>query len=72
MLMRLSPLSFFRDPSSSNQAQNTITRHLGLYALLGLAILMCGCSLGKTRKEASVKAAKNVNSSAAELSSRNQ
>ena len=72
MFVRLSPLSFFRDPTSSNQAQNAITRHLGFCALLGLAILMCGCSLGKTRKEASVKAAKNVNSSAAELSSRNQ
>jgi len=72
MFVRLSPLSFFRDPSSSNPDQNAITRHLGFCALLGLAILMCGCSLGKTRKEASVKAAKNVNSSAAELSLRNQ
>ena len=72
MFVRLSPLSFFRDPSSSNQAQNVITRHLGFCALLGLAILMCGCSLGKTRKDASVKAAKNVTSSAAELSARNQ
>jgi PBP1b-binding outer membrane lipoprotein LpoB len=72
MFVRLSPLSFFRDPSSSNPDQNAITRHLGFCALLGLAILICGCSLGKTRKEASVKAAKNVNSSAAELSSRNQ
>ena len=72
MFVRLSPLSFFRDPSSSNQAKNGATRHLGFCALLGLAILMCGCSLGKTKKDASVKAAKNVNSSAAELSARNQ
>ena len=72
MFVRLSPLSFFRDPSSSNQAKNGATRHLAFCALLVLAVVICGCSLGKTRKEASVKAAKNVNSSAAELSSRNQ
>jgi hypothetical protein len=72
MFVRFFPLSVLRDPSSSNQAQNAITRHLGFCALLGLAILMCGCSLGKTRKDASVKAAKNVTSSAAELSARNQ
>jgi PBP1b-binding outer membrane lipoprotein LpoB len=72
MFVRLSPLSFFRDPSSSNQAKNGATRHLAFCALLVLAVVICGCSLGKTRKEASVKAAKNVNSSAAELSARNQ
>ena len=47
-------------------------RHLGFCALLGLAILMCGCSFGKTKKDASVKAAKNVTSPTAELSARNQ
>jgi hypothetical protein len=72
MFVRFFPLSVLRGPSSSNQTQNAITRHLGFCALLGLAILMCGCSLGKTRKDASVKAAKNVTSSAAELSARNQ
>jgi PBP1b-binding outer membrane lipoprotein LpoB len=72
MFVRLSPLSFFRDPSSSNQAKNGATRHLAFCALLVLAVVICGCSLGKTKKEASVKAAKNVTSSAAVLSSRNQ
>ncbi len=72
MFVRFSPLSFLRGPSSSNQAQNAITRHLGFCALLGLAILICGCSFGKTKKDASVKAAKNVTSPAAELSARNQ
>lgn len=72
MFVRFSPLSVLRDHNSSNPDQNAITRHLGFCVLLGLAILMCGCSLGKTRKDASVKAAKNVNSSAAELSARNQ
>lgn len=41
---------------------------LALSALAGL----CGCASGMTKKEASVKSAKNLKSSAAELSSRNQ
>ncbi len=72
MFVRFSPLSVLRGPSSSNQAQNAIMRHLGFCALLGLAILICGCSFGKTKKDASVKAAKNVTSPANELSARNQ
>ncbi len=71
MFVRLSQLSFLRDRSSSNQAQHGAARQLGFYALLALAVFMCGCSFG-TKKDASVKAAKNVNSSAAELSARNQ
>ncbi len=75
MFVRLSSLSLLSDPSSSNQPQNVATRHRGyalLCVLLGLAMLMCGCSFGKTKKDASVKAAKNIKSSAAELSARNQ
>ena len=72
MFVRLSPLSFLRDRSSSNQARNGATRHLGLAALLVLAIFICGCSFGSSKKDASMKAAKNVQSSAAELSARNQ
>lgn len=40
--------------------------------LCGLALLVFGCASGTTRKSQSVKSAKNVESSARELSSRNQ
>ena len=75
MFVRFSPLNFLRDLSSSNQARNGAPRHRGyalLGALLALAIFVGGCSFGNTRKDAAVKSAKNVNSSAAELSARNQ
>src|SRR6476646_4897254 len=72
MFVRFSPLSSFSDPSSSNQARNGATPHLGFYALLVLAIFFGGCAIGNTRKDAAVKSAKNVQSSAAELSARNQ
>jgi hypothetical protein len=42
------------------------------YVLFGLMLLLLGCASGTTRKSSSVKSAKNVESSAAELSSRNQ
>ena len=75
MFVSFSPLNFLRDLYSSNQARNGARRDRG-YALLGalfaLAIFVGGCSSGNTRKDAAVKAAKNVNSSAAELSARNQ
>jgi hypothetical protein len=41
-------------------------------AVLGLMLLVLGCASGPTRKTSSIKSAKNVKSSAAELSSRNQ
>jgi hypothetical protein len=75
MFVRLSPLNFLRDLYSSNQARNGARRHRG-YAVLGalfaLAICIGGCSFGSTRKDAAVKSAKNIKSSAAELSARNQ
>jgi hypothetical protein len=40
--------------------------------LLALALILCGCASGTTRKTASMKSAKNVKSSAPEISSRNQ
>src|SRR6185312_13003597 len=39
---------------------------------LTLSLVLAGCSSGPTNKEASIKSARNVKSSAAELSSRNQ
>jgi hypothetical protein len=42
------------------------------YVLLGLMLLVLGCASGPTRKTSSIKSAKNVTSSVAELSSRNQ
>jgi hypothetical protein len=41
-------------------------------ALIGFTVLLFGCASGTTRKSQSVKSAKNVESSARELSSRNQ
>jgi hypothetical protein len=40
--------------------------------LLGLLLFVPGCTSGQTRKTSSMKSAKNIESSAAELSSRNQ
>jgi len=49
-----------------------ITR-LQLYCgLLGLLIFLCGCASQTTRKTASIKSAKHVETSAAELSAKNQ
>jgi hypothetical protein len=42
------------------------------YVLLGLILLVSGCASGPTKKTSSIKSAKNVQSSVAELSSRNQ
>ena len=42
------------------------------YVLLGLMLLVLGCASGTTKKSSSLKSAKNVKSSVAELSSRNQ
>src|SRR5258708_2052370 len=75
MFVRFSPLNFLRDLHSSNQARNGARRDPGyalLGALLALAIFVGGCSSGNTRKDAAVKSLKNVQSSAAELSARNQ
>lgn len=43
-----------------------------LSILLGLAVVMCGCASGTTSKTALIKSTKSVESSAAELSLRNQ
>ena len=43
-----------------------------IWALLGVMLVLWGCASGTTRKAASMKSAKNVKSSAAEISSRNQ
>ena len=75
MFVSFSPLNFLRDLYSSNQARNGATRNRRyalLGALLALAIFVGGCSFGNTRKDAAVKSAKNVQSSATELSARNQ
>jgi hypothetical protein len=42
------------------------------WVLLALTLVLCGCASGTTRKTASMKSAKNVKSSPAEISSRNQ
>ena len=68
MSYRLSAVSFRRIRSSFN-----IEHYLMLPVLLGLTALLCGCmSGGTTRRTASVQSARNVESSAAELSARNQ
>ena len=52
---------------------NKTPSEVGLLCLLfGLMLLVLGCASGATRKTSSMKSAKNVKSSAAELSSRNQ
>jgi hypothetical protein len=49
-----------------------ITRPELCCLLLGVVVVLYGCATGTTRKAASLKSAKNVKVSAAELSSRNQ
>ncbi len=49
-----------------------VTRVLLPGMLLGLMVVMCGCAPGATSKTALIKSAKGVQSSAAELSLRNQ
>jgi hypothetical protein len=51
---------------------SVVTRELLFCVLFGLMLLVLGCASGTTRKTSSMKSAKNVKSSAAELSSRNQ
>src|SRR5262249_52252575 len=48
------------------------THHCLFLILFGLMLLQFGCASGTSRKNLSVKAAKNLKSSAAELSARNQ
>lgn len=52
--------------------QAAVTGHRCLCLLLGLVLVTGGCASGASQKSSSLKSAKNVKSSAAELSSRNQ
>lgn len=58
-------------PNRPIKARRRVNRPLCLF-LFCLMLLALGCSSGTTRKASSVKSAKNVTSSAPELSSRNQ
>ena len=49
-----------------------VTRQLLWFALVGLMLPVLGCASGTTRRTSSIKSAKNVQASAAELSSRNR
>src|SRR5262245_40270928 len=48
------------------------THHCFFLVVIGLTLLQFGCASGASRKTLSVKSAKNLKSSAAELSARNQ
>lgn len=61
-----------RQNFTSTPAGSFVHRRLCFFLAFTLLAGLCGCASGMTKKEASVKSAKKLKSSAAELSSRNQ
>src|SRR5689334_2436808 len=61
-----------RMQQQSHRRNSLETRRQLCSVLLGLLLMLLGCSPGTTRKGALIKSSKNIESSAAELSSRNQ
>src|SRR6516164_5756349 len=53
-------------------SQVSVGNRLHLCVLLGLFLVVSGCTSGTTRKNALIKSSKNVETTATELSSRNQ